>query len=168
MTTSTSNDKLLKIYLQDHHAGSVAGRELARRCLSSNAGTPLGNFLTTFISEITEDAATLVDVMARLGTSPDRAKNAGVWAIEKIGRLKLNGQVRGYSPLSRLVELEGLSLGVEAKIAMWKVLREVAETDDRLRGIDFEALLQRGMRQREELEGRRKDAAVSAFEAAEL
>ena len=35
------------------------------------------------------------------------------WVAEKAGRLKLNGSLLTYSPLSRLVELEGLSLGVE-------------------------------------------------------
>ena len=47
----------------------------------------------------------------------DPVKDAGGWLLEKAGRLKLNGQLKGYSPLPRLVELEGLALGVTAKLA---------------------------------------------------
>ena len=35
-----------------------------------------------------------------------RAKDGAAWVAEKLGRLKTNGQLTGYSPLSRLVELE--------------------------------------------------------------
>ena len=44
------------------------------------------------------------------------------WTGEKLGRLKLNGQLLGYSPLSRLIELEGLMLGIAGKLAMWIAL----------------------------------------------
>ena len=45
-------------------------------------------------------------------TKPDRLKVAGAWAGEKAGRLKLNGHLTGYSPQSRVIELEGLVVGV--------------------------------------------------------
>lgn len=35
---------------------------------------------------------------------------------EKLGRLKPNGQLHGYSPLSRVIELEGLYLGISGKL----------------------------------------------------
>ena len=57
--------------------------------------------------QIEEDVDALRDLMARLGVKPDRVKEAMGWTAEKLGRLKLNGQLLGYSPLSRLVELEG-------------------------------------------------------------
>jgi hypothetical protein len=34
--------RFLEIYLLDHHAGSVAGVELAKRTARSNPGTPTG------------------------------------------------------------------------------------------------------------------------------
>ena len=46
--------------------------------------------------------------MEDLGFDSDTMKDLGGWALEKVGRLKLNGQLTGYSPLSRVVELEGL------------------------------------------------------------
>jgi hypothetical protein len=51
-------------------------------------------------------------------------KVASGWVGEKLGRLKLNGQLTGYSPLSRLVELDGLSLTIEARRLMWEALLE--------------------------------------------
>ncbi|HEY5356166.1 MAG TPA: hypothetical protein VIJ82_00465 [Streptosporangiaceae bacterium] len=39
------------------------------------------------------------------------------WLAEKAGRLKFNGRLRARSPLSNLVELELLRLGVEGKAA---------------------------------------------------
>ncbi len=47
--------------------------------------------------------------MAALGVPQDRVKNAMGWGAEKLGRLKPNGQLTGYSPLSRMVELKGLT-----------------------------------------------------------
>jgi hypothetical protein len=61
------------------------------------------------------------------------------WGAEKAGRLKLNGELLGYSPLSRLEELEALSLGVEGKLALWTALRRTHGDDPRLRGAELTA-----------------------------
>ena len=50
----------------------------------------------------------LQGIMQDLGFGGDRLKNVGAWTLEKAGRLKLNGELTSYSPLSRVVELEGL------------------------------------------------------------
>jgi hypothetical protein len=75
----------------------------------------------------------------------------------------LNGQWRGYSDLSRLVEIEGLCIGVEGKRSLWAALKSVAENDPRLQPYDFAALEERARRQRDELEVHRKVAADVAF-----
>jgi hypothetical protein len=53
--------------------------------------------------------------MDELRFGGDKVKNIAAWGIEKVGRLKLNGQLTGYSPLSRVVELEGLLAGIAGK-----------------------------------------------------
>ena len=159
-----TRQKLLNIYLNDHLAGSVAGQELARRCLSNNEGTELGSFLSTFASELDEDRETLEKLMDTVGGQPDRLKMGAVWVAEKVGRLKLNGQLRGYSDLSRLVELEGLCVGVEGKKSMWTSLKVVAENDSRLQSFDFDALEARAQRQRDDLEVHRRAASATAFQ----
>ena len=119
------NRKLLGIYLNDHLAGSTAGAELARRAAGSNEGNDYGAFLAELAREIQEDRETLREIMRRLQYGEDIPKKVGAWTAEKIGRLKPNGQLRGYSPLSRLVELEGLTLGITGKLALWKALLEM-------------------------------------------
>jgi hypothetical protein len=153
----------LATYLNDHHAGSVTGRELARRALQNNRGNAYGVALEPVLRQIEEDADTLLEVMRRLDVQPDRVKGALGWAGEKLGRLKLNGQVLGYSPLSRLIELEGLVLGVSGKLALWQALRAALGDDPRLAGIAFDDLSGRAREQIRALERLRRRAAVEAL-----
>lgn len=137
----------LAIYLNDHLAGATGGVELARRVRASNRGDDaFGKPLDRICVEIEEDRATLEQVIDRLGFSPSHVKPAGVWLVEKLGRLKLNGRLRGYSPLSRVLELEGLLIGITGKRALWKTLAELEETE-RLE-IDFKQLAARAAEQR--------------------
>ena len=143
---------LLGIYLNDQLALGVAGRELARRAASENRGTDLGRFLERLASEVTEDVNTLEAVMQRLEIPLSRMKRPLALVAERIGRLKPNGQLRGYSPLSRFVELESLALGLDGKRLLWANLRDFAQVGDRLVDVGFDALIERAARQREELE----------------
>jgi hypothetical protein len=155
--------ELLSIYLNDHLAGAVAGIELARRCRSSNQRTPLGMYLTTFVQEAEEDRRALLDIMGAVGARPDPLKQAAGWLAEKVGRLKLNGSLFGYSDLSRLEELEGLCLGVDGKLSGWRALREAA--DPRIDPGLLQRLEQRAKDQRARLERHRRRAAATAFRA---
>jgi len=151
----------LAIYLNDHLAGSVVGIGLARRARASNEGTDLGRALAEVCAEIEADQATLRRLMEHLEVAESRVKPAGAWLAEKLGRLKLNGQVRGYSPLSRVVELEGLCTGVTGKRALWKAMERTFGS--RLSGFDFTALAARADSQCRRLEAHRLDAAQEAF-----
>jgi hypothetical protein len=159
----SSAQGLLATYLNDHAAGSTVGAELSRRAAGANDGSELGVTLGRLAAEIEEDRATLDSVMQAAGVGHDRAKQAVAWVGEKAGRLKPNGQLTGYSPLSRLIELEGLSLGIEGKRMLWISLGVIA--DPRLAAFDFPALAERAERQRAELEPFRQAAAATAFEA---
>jgi hypothetical protein len=154
--------KLLATYMNDHLAGATVGVELSRRAAGNNEGTELGGFLSGLAREIEEDRDSLVAVMERLDVSKDRLKVAAGWAGEKLGRLKPNNRLFGYSPLSRLIELEGLALGVEGKGSLWQVLAELGEP--RLSEFDFDALLARARSQRDQLQQRRLAVALDAFQ----
>ena len=155
--------KLLSIYLNDHLMGATAGLELARRAYGSNRDNEFGSFLGPLAEEIAEDRETLIELMDRLDVGTDRPKVLAGWVAEKAGRLKLNGSLLGYSPLSRLVELEGLSLGVEGKLSLWRALKATIAHDERLAGIDLDALIERAAGQRQGLERHRLEAARLAF-----
>jgi hypothetical protein len=152
----------LAIYLNDHLAGATTGRELARRCARANRGTALGGFLEDLVREIEEDREELVRIMDRLGVGTDYPKVAAGWVGEKVGRLKLNGQLTGYSPLSRLLELEGLIAGVHGKLGLWRALREIAPGDGRLDEPSLDGLIVRAEAQ---LSGLRDQHARAASEA---
>jgi hypothetical protein len=83
--------------------------------------------------------------------------------LERVGRLKLNGQLTGYSPLSRLVELEGLALGVTGKLSLWENLREAATEEPGLAGFDFDVLTARAHEQLDRLRAERLRAAHLAL-----
>jgi hypothetical protein len=157
------NRKLLGIYLNDHLAGSVTGVELAKRAAGNNRDTEFGRTLEGLVAEIEEDRRALEELMDRLEIPRDRLKQGGGWLAEKVGRLKLNGSLLSYSPLSRLVELEALTLGVRGKLALWTVLQRVASVEPELRSVDLAALAGRAESQVEELERMRLEAAALAF-----
>jgi hypothetical protein len=76
---------------------------MARRSAANNRGSDLGGFLADLAREIEEDRDSLLALMDGLGVGTDRIKVLGGWAAEKLGRLKSNGRLFSYSPLSRLV-----------------------------------------------------------------
>jgi hypothetical protein len=153
----------LDVYLNDHLAGATGGIELCRRALRENSGTDLGTFLEELLAEIVEDRRALEEIAARLGSDRSPFKPAAVWALERAGRLKLNGQLRGYSPLSRLIELEGLQSGVSAKRSLWQALQEAFPDDRRLQGVDLDALVQRADHQLGGIEAQRLAVASAAL-----
>jgi hypothetical protein len=156
--------QLLGIYLNDHLAGAMAAHEVARRCLHNNTQTALGVDLKRIVREIEEDRAALESVMERLGISKSPVKTVVGRVLGQAGRLKLNGRLLRYSPLSRLEELEALAAGVEAKKAMWVALKRIRDGGVDL-GVDLDDLVSRAQRQKRLLERRRLEAAAQALES---
>ena len=67
--------------------------------------------------------------MDRLGVGQGKLKPLAAVLGERLGRLKLNGRLRGYSPLSRLDELELLQIGVVGKRRLWRALEHTHAGD---------------------------------------
>jgi hypothetical protein len=138
----------LAIYLNDHLAGAIVGVELVRRIGKSNADEEaFAGRLDALREEIEADRATLETVIDGLGVSTDRIKPIGAWIVEKVARLKPNGQLRGYSPLSRVLELEGLGMGIMGKKSLWESLRDGGE-DVAVSGVEYGPLVARAADQR--------------------
>jgi len=161
----TSSSKYLTTYLNDHYAGSTAGVSLARRAAHENQGNELGAFLSELSEEIAADRETLKEIMDALGVRADPVKVAVARGMELAGRLKLNGQLLGYSPLSPLVELESLKLGIEGKLALWRALGEIGDGPPLEPGRMAE-LAARAERQAADVEARRLEVAREALAAA--
>ena len=157
--------KLLGIYLNDHLAGSTVGLELSRRARDSNKDNEYGEVLERVAKEIEEDRETLQRLMKDLGVRRDHPKVAVAWVAEKFGRLKPNGRLISYSPLSRLVETESLALGIAGKLSLWEALAEVAGEDARLDPEELRRLAERAERQRKEVWQLHQRVAAEAFAA---
>jgi hypothetical protein len=151
----------LATYLNDHLAGATTGRELAKRALANNRGTEFEPTLEWIVEQIVEDREALLGIMRAVGAPEDHLKKLAAFALERVGRLKPNNALFSYSPLSRLVELEGLVLGVTGKLAVWRSLQQL--DDPRLAGFDLEQLAQRSLEQRDRVEEQRRAAARLAF-----
>ena len=152
----------LSIYLNDHLAGATAGLELARRLRGSNEGNPeFGPAVAEICAEIEADRETLIAIMERLGVGRGRLKPALAVAGERLGRLKPNGQLRGYSPLSRLDEFELLQLGVAVKRRLWRALEHTHAAE--LASFDLGALAERATAQLDRLEALHVKAAALAL-----
>jgi hypothetical protein len=155
------NRKLLAIYLNDHLAGSTVGTNLCKRIVGQNRDNDFGPVFERLYQEIDEDRETLRAVMRKVGAKEDPVKRVGAFVAERAGRLKLNGSVFSYSPLSRVVEIEGLALGVTGKLALWRSLGEVQAEE--LTEFDFTALAVRAEAQQEILEEQRLAAVRIAL-----
>jgi len=152
----------LQIYLNDHLAGATAGMELARRVAHENRGTRYEERLTRLAGDIEEDRTALQNLMGRLGSPIRTWKVAVGWLGERLARLKLNGRIVGYSPLSRLVELEALATGIQGKAALWRTLLQL-EATTRLEINELERLLSRALSQLRRVEYLHGEAAAAAF-----
>jgi hypothetical protein len=153
----SSRHRLLGIYLNDHLGGSTAGIEMARRSRDANRGTEFSNPLASVCGEIEADRDALESIMDDLDIGRSRIKPVLAWMAEKAGRLKLNGQLHGYSPLSRVVELESLVLGITGKLRLWQLLSELV---DRETTADLGVLAARAERQRTQVEDLQRRAAL--------
>lgn len=154
--------KLLAIYLNDHLAAATLGVELARRVRGSNQGNPeFGSALAEICAEIESDRETLEAVMDQLGVGRSKLKPLAAVLGERMGRLKLNGRLRGYSPLSRLVEIEALQMGIAGKQRLWRALEHTHA--DNLRDFELGALAERATDQLRRLELLHLKAAALAL-----
>jgi hypothetical protein len=145
------DDRWLSIYLRDHHAASAGGVALARRALGRNH--PLAE-------EIARDRETLEEVMRQFDVAPSAMKVELVRMAERLGRLKLNGRLFKRSPLSGVVELEVLVVGIRGKEALWTALRRAERNVDH---VDLDALIESAKTQASEVDEQRLSAVADAF-----
>lgn len=141
--------KLLTIYLRNHEAGGQGGYDLFRRAASAQRQRPWAAELEALRDEVKEDLDSLRQVLRTAGTTPDPLLGPAMRLGERIGRLKPNGQLLSRSPLSDLVEVEGLLNAVRAKAAGWQAL--IAADGPSWSPVNLQQLLERADQQAERL-----------------
>jgi len=158
-----ASDEALAVYLNDHLGGAAAGLELAAKLGDNNQGTELGRVMVALHHDIIQDRDALEELMRHLDLDRHPVKEAAGWVLEKVTRLRLNPALTGSTELTRLMETEALSLGIEGKLSMWLSLKEAAAGDPRLAAADYDRLIERARGQRRSLEPHRLAAAAGAF-----
>lgn len=153
----------LVLYLNDHLGGANAGVEMARRLETDACGEPDEQALGRLAGEIEQDVETLRDLIGRLGSTRARGKEVVGWMAEKVQRLGVAEPLTGSPHLTRMLQAETLSLGIEGKLALWQALQEVADEYPWLADVDLAGLADRAREQRHRVEEFRLAAARRAF-----
>lgn len=153
----------LGIYLNDHLAGATAGAELARRVTRSHQDPKNHKRLSRLANDIAADRQELLQLMRDAGVPVHGYKIIGGWLAEKAGRLKPNANLLARSPLSDLIELEALYLGIQGKAAGWRALLGATANDGLLDRERLRVLLDRASDQLAVVEELRIQAGAALF-----
>ncbi len=164
--TSATADQLFHIYLNDHRTGAIAAHRLAIRSNHANRGTEFGDFLEGFIADLEEDIGQLDSLFEWCSVSTNRPKLMAARLGDVLGRLKLNGRLTEYSPLSRLIEFETLSVGVFGKRQLWLTIAALPADHPAADVVDVSRLIERADSQVQALDEFTARAAAIAFTGA--
>jgi hypothetical protein len=156
-------DKAMQVYLNDHLAGAMFGSDLARQIESRSDATDLETRMGEIAMQIEEDQRSLMDLMERMGVAKNPVKQATTWVAEKLSRVKLTGVTSGEDGLGLFMALETLTLGVEGKASLWRMLKHVQDRYPELDAAELDVLITRAEAQREVLEQERAQAGLRAF-----
>lgn len=136
----------LHTYLNDHLAGSVAALDLLDHLIKSSSDPDWAAFFRELKDDIAADQEALRSLLAKVGGEESTPKKALAWLAEKVGHLKLQS-VAQDNPAGLHQALEGLSLGITGKRALWRSLAASAATIPGLGGIDYARLEARATEQ---------------------
>jgi len=119
--------------------------------------------MSSLAPQIEEDRKTLMDLMDRMGTSKNPVKQATARLVQKASRPKFSGLTSGGPKVGTFMALETLTLGVEGKVSLWKILKEVPDQYGPLKSVNIEDLIERAEAQRDALERERIAAGKLAL-----
>jgi hypothetical protein len=153
----------LAVYLNDHLAGSAAGLTLMDDLASRVEGTALAPKLRALAAEVREDQQLLRETLDRLAAGERRVAQAAAWLGEKVSEKRLALAARNHPALGLLEGLESIALGLQGKLAIFRVLAELGALDPRLAGLPYGARADRTVLQHGMIEAERRAAAREAF-----
>lgn len=122
---SPMKNATLTTYLNDHLALMRGEAELLERVKDENSASPLGESLETFAEAVSRQLDRVRQAIDYAGGSVSSIKQAAAWLGEKLGRLKPNDGIAGYTDLARVVELETLMGLAFSRQTMWAALESI-------------------------------------------
>lgn len=160
---SAIRQPLLVVYLRDHLAGSVGALELLEHLRDDVAPPEERELIAGLREEIAAEQRLLRTLLATLGGSEARLREAGAWFAEKLTELKLRMDDSRDQGLRYFLALETIALGIQGKLALYTALEAVRDEVPELGEIDLADLRQRSIDQHARVEARRVAAARVAF-----
>src|SRR5262245_21513620 len=117
---------MLTPYLDDHAAALAGTAALLGRMRGAGRHAAIPDLLGEIADEVEEDRRAIDARLRELGAASSGAKQALAQLAERLGRLKPNGSVFRETPLTPIVEVEWLMLGLYSSGALWRGLGAVA------------------------------------------
>lgn len=154
---------LLNIYLRDHEAAAVGGLELFRRCSKANRGSEYAAELQRLTIDVRSNRDALRRFCRMFGVRYSKVGRAVAYTGAIVGRVKPNGRLIHYSPLSRVLELEALSSAVTSQLRLWESLLRLSVFEPRLDETELTRLVAAANAQLEALRHLHDAAAEEAF-----
>lgn len=151
----------LQRYLNDHLAGSESALKLTDHLISRTTGAGSG-FFKGLKRSIQQDQRTLVDVMKLAGVKTNPILRLAGSLTGGAARLKLK---LDPATLGDFESLEMLSLGIQGKRLLWRILDEISPSFPQWQGIDFIQLEKDALMQRDAVEDLRIHAGKEALAA---
>jgi hypothetical protein len=155
--------EILRTYLNDHLAGSVAAVELLDHLIKLHQKSDRESWYRRLRAEIEEDQKVLQHMLEQVGGRESRMRKAAAWMSEKFGQAKFALDDPGDNQLRILEALETLALGIQGKLLLWRSLGSIAATLPALRAVDLGRLERRAGEQFEQVDTERLLVARTAL-----
>jgi hypothetical protein len=147
--------EILKTYLNDHLAGSVAALELLDHLIQVDEKSDRESFYRRLRAEIEEDQKVVQTLLEQAGGRESPVRKAAAWLSEKVGQAKLAFDDPGGNQLRILEALETLALGIQGKLFLWRALASVPDSVPAARSVDLTRLQGRAKDQFERVDAER-------------
>jgi hypothetical protein len=160
-------DSNLERYLNDHLAGSSGAVDLIAAIAKASDDPLQSDFFQDLREKVEDDREILKGLLAKIGQSDSKLLQVAGGLTEKASRLKLLWE--GFEPgkLGMFEALEMLCLGIQGKRLLWTILGGIRSSIPEWSDVDFTALAQEAITQRDAVEVYRLQAGIDALVDAE-
>lgn len=119
--------------------------------------------LENIASDIKEEQNVLRNLIETVGSSESVIRRTGGWFAEKAAAIKLFVDDPSGGAFRTFEALEALSIGIEGKRLMWRVIDKAAASEPALAVADFKELISKAKNQRKRVEKLRRQFALESL-----
>lgn len=157
----------LERYLNGHLGGSSGALLVIDHIIASHDAPEAAEFFTVLKEKIQNDRETLEAVISCVGMNSSIVLKAAGNLSARAGLMKLMWEGMDAGELGMFEAIELISLGIQGKRMLWSTLHEIGGLFPEWAGFDFAALELDAIRQRDDLERWRIEAAMDVLPGVE-